>query len=90
MDAEELLVHDGGERQSAEALHARVVDALGVLVLALELEGEVVRQVAALVVAAQQEQRVRVPHLERPQVQHALYPSVRRGPPSRATGVPRC
>jgi hypothetical protein len=37
-----------------------------------ELEGEVVRQVAALVVPPQQEDARRVPYLEGPQVQHAL------------------
>lgn len=34
VDAQELLVHDGGERERAERLHARVVDLLRVLVLA--------------------------------------------------------
>ena len=34
MDAEELLVHDGGERQVAERIHAGIVDDLAVLVLA--------------------------------------------------------
>ena len=34
VDAEELLVHDGGERERAERFHARVVDLLRVLVLA--------------------------------------------------------
>ena len=38
----------------------------------LELEGEVFGEVAALVVAAQQEQRRRVRELQRPQVQHTL------------------
>ena len=34
MDAEELFVHDSGKGQSAEGLHARVIDTLGVLALA--------------------------------------------------------
>jgi hypothetical protein len=37
-----------------------------------ELEGEIVGQVAAFVVASQEEQGVGVPHLQGPQVQHAL------------------
>lgn len=54
VNAQKLLVHDGRKRQSAERLHARLVHSLRVLVLTLELEGEVISQVAALVVAAQQ------------------------------------
>lgn len=72
MDAQKLLVHDGSQGQTAEGLHAGLVDGLGVLVLALELESKVIGQVAALVVASQQPQRVRVVNLERPQVQDAL------------------
>ena len=33
MDAEELLVHDGCQRQGAERVHACFIDALGVLFL---------------------------------------------------------
>ena len=40
--AEKLLVHDGSKRQRTERLHACVVDLLGILMLALQLEGEVV------------------------------------------------
>ena len=40
--------------------------------LTFELEGKVVGQVAALVIAPQEEERVGVPHLERPEVQDAL------------------
>ncbi len=72
VDAQELLVHDGRQRQAAERLHAGLVDGLGVLVLALQLEGEVVGQVTALVVATQQPERLGIVDLERPQVEHAL------------------
>ncbi len=34
VDTEKLLVHDGGQREGAERLHARIVDALRVLALA--------------------------------------------------------
>jgi hypothetical protein len=70
--AEELLVHDGSQRQCAERVHACFVNGLGVLVLALELEGEVISQMPALVVPAEEPERVRVPDLQRPQIQDAL------------------
>ena len=60
MHAEKLLVHEGGEGKAVERLHARVVHALRVLDLALLLEREVLREVPALVVSPQEEQRRRV------------------------------
>lgn len=72
MDAEKLLVHDSSEGQAAKGFDTGLVDGLGVLVLALELKGEVVGQMTALVVAAQQPERLGVVNLERPQVQDAL------------------
>lgn len=72
MDTEELLVHDGGQGQRAERLHACFVDFLAVLVLALKLEGEVVGQMPAFVVAAQQPEGVWIPDFERPDVQYTL------------------
>ncbi len=54
--AEELFVHDCGKRQGAEGLDARLVDALGVLVLAFELECEVVGQMPALVIPTEEEE----------------------------------
>lgn len=50
--AKELLVHDCSQRQCAERVHACLVYRLGVLVLAFELEGKVVGQMAALVVTS--------------------------------------
>jgi hypothetical protein len=70
--AQELLVHDGRQRQCAERVHACLVNGFRVFVLALELECEVVGQMPALVVAAEQPERVGVPDLQRPQVQNAL------------------
>jgi hypothetical protein len=67
--AQELLVHDRGEGQGAKRLDTCVVHALGVLVLAFGLEREVVGQVAALMVATEEEERVRIPDLEGPKVQ---------------------
>jgi len=72
MDAQELLVHNRRQRQATERLHAGLVDGLRVLVLALQLESEVVGQVATLMVAAQQPQRVGVVDLERPEVENAF------------------
>ena len=46
--------------------------------LTLELEGEVVGQVAALVVASEEEHRLRVVDLERPQVENTLRKKDRR------------
>ena len=66
MDAQELFVHDRSQWQRAEGLHASLVHPLRILVFALELEGEVVRQVTALMVAAKQPQGVGIPHLQRP------------------------
>lgn len=40
--------------------------------LALQLEGEVVGQMPALVVPSEQPERVGVPNLQRPQIQDAL------------------
>lgn len=40
--------------------------------LALKLEGEVVGQMTALVVSSEQPKRVRIPDLQRPEVQNAL------------------
>jgi hypothetical protein len=72
MNAQKLFVHDRGERQRAEGLEARLVYAFGVLVLALDLEREVIGQVPALVVSTEEEERVGVPNLESPQIEHTL------------------
>lgn len=72
VDTQELLVHDCSQRQGAERLHAGLVHDLGVLVLALELEGEVVCQVTAFVVSSEQPQGLGVVDLQRPEVQDAL------------------
>ncbi len=66
MYAQELFVHDRGEGKSAKGLNARLVYALGVLVLAFELECEVLGQTSALVIPTKEEERVWVPNLERP------------------------
>ena len=41
--------------------------------LALELEGKIVSQMSALVVSAHQPQSVRIPYLQSPEVENALY-----------------
>jgi hypothetical protein len=77
VDTQELLVHDGGEGEVAERVHAGVVDRLGVLVftwnqldpsnlvgeLTFELECKVVGEVATFVISTQEEEGVGVPHL---------------------------
>jgi len=72
MDTQELLVHNRSQRQGTEGLHASLIYGFGVLVLALELEGEVVRQVTALVVSSEQPQCLGVVDLQRPEVQDTL------------------
>ena len=52
MNTQELLVHERGQWQAVEGLHARVVHALSVLDFTLLLECEVFRQMAALVIPA--------------------------------------
>lgn len=72
VDTQELLVHDGRQRQRTERFDARLVDPFAILVLALKLEGEVIRQVATLVITAQQPERIGIPDLQRPKVQNTL------------------
>ena len=64
MNTQKLLVHDSGKRKCAERLHTSIIYSVGVLVLALQLEGEVIGQMPAFMVASKQEQCVWVPNLE--------------------------
>ena len=75
VNTQELLVHDRRQRQRTEGFDARLVDPFAILVFALELEGKVVRQVATLVVTAQQPERIGIPDLQCPEVQNALQQS---------------
>jgi hypothetical protein len=68
MYAQELLVHDRSQWQRAKRFHACFVDLLAVLVLAFELEGEVVGEMAALVVAAKEPESAGIPYLQGPEV----------------------
>lgn len=79
MDAEELLVHNRRQRQRTERLETRLVNPLTVFVLALQLEGEVVCQMTAFVVTPQQPKRIRVPDLQCPEVEDALWSKTVRG-----------
>ncbi len=74
VDAQKLLVHDGCKGKRTERVHARFVDRLGILVLAFELEREIVRQVSTLMVSPEEPQGVWVPYLEGPKIQYALQP----------------
>ena len=73
VDAQELLVHDGSKGERTEGLHAGLVHAFRVLVLAFQLEGEVVGQVPALVISTQQPERRRIPDFQRPEIQDTLW-----------------
>lgn len=54
MNAKKLFVHDRGQRQSAERLHTSFVNLLGIFVLALQFEREIVCQMSTLMVATQE------------------------------------
>lgn len=73
VNTQELLVHNGSKGESAEGLHASLVNGLGVFVLALKLEGEVVGQMATLVVTTHKPEGVGVPNLEGPEVENTLH-----------------
>ena len=72
MYAQKLFVHYCGERQSAERIHASLVNMLGILVLTFELECEVICKMTALVIASQQPESVWIPDFQGPEVQNAL------------------
>ena len=72
VNTQELLVHNSSKGKSAEGLHAGLVNGLGVFVLALKLEGEVVGQMATLVVTTHEPEGVGVPDLEGPEVENTL------------------
>jgi hypothetical protein len=73
VNTQELLVHNSSEGKSAERLHASLVHGLGVFVLALQLEGKVIGQMATLVVATHEPESVGVPDLESPEVENTLH-----------------
>lgn len=73
VNTQELLVHNGSKGESAEGLHASLVNGLGVFVLALKLEGEVVGQMATLVITTHEPEGVGVPNLEGPEVENTLH-----------------
>lgn len=68
MYTQELFVHDRRQRQRAERLNAGLVDTLAVFMLAFQLEGKVVREMSAFMVASEQPKRVRVPDLQGPEI----------------------
>ena len=72
VDTEELLVHQGGQWQTVEGFHASVVNTLGVFYFALLLEGEIFREVAALVIPPQEEQGCGIDQLQGPQINNTL------------------
>lgn len=76
VNAKELLVHQRGQRQTVEGVHAGIVDAFRVFNLTLRLEGEIFAEMPAFVVASQQEQRVGVKDLQGPKVKHAFYAKI--------------
>lgn len=72
MNAQKLFVDRGRQRQCTERVHASIIYPLRILVLALEFEREVVRQVSTFMVPAKEEEGIWIPDLECPQVKNAL------------------
>lgn len=70
--AQELLVHDSGQRQRTERVHTCIVDLFSVFVLAFQFEGEVICQMPAFVVSTKKPESVGIPYLQRPEVEDAL------------------
>ena len=68
VNAKELLVHDRRQRQRTERLNARLVNPFAILVLALQLEGKIIGQVATFVITTQQPERIWIPNLQRPEI----------------------
>lgn len=73
VNTQELLVHNSSEGKSTERLHASLVHGLGVFMLALQLEGEVISQMATFVVTAHKPESVGIPDLEGPEVENTLH-----------------
>lgn len=69
MDAQELLVNGSTERQGAERLYACIINDGGVLVDTLLLEAKVGGQMAALVVASEEEEGVGIMDFKGPEVE---------------------
>lgn len=76
MNAEKFLVHDRHQRECIECRHTLVVHFLAVLDDALLAEGEMLGQMAALVVSSKQEDRLRVGYFETPEIKHTLNGSI--------------
>ena len=72
MHAEILTVHDRGEGQAIEALHASVVDLLSILDEAFGLEGKILAQMPTFVVTPDQMDRVTIKQFQRPEVENDL------------------
>jgi len=70
--AEELLVHDGAEGEGVEGVHDALVGIEVVFVLAFFFEGEVLCEVAALMVAPEHEEGVFVEDFVDKHEDHAL------------------
>lgn len=56
--------------------------------LALKLEGEVICKMPAFVISAEQPKGVRIPDLERPEVENTLSPRLANASPSTQVSVP--
>jgi hypothetical protein len=54
VNAEELFVHDGRQRQRTKRFDASFIDALVIFVLAFQFESKIIRQMATFMISPQQ------------------------------------
>jgi hypothetical protein len=64
VNAKELLVQDGSQRESAERHHASIVNLLRIFMQAFQLEREEVCQVSAFVIPTEEKYTIGIPDLQ--------------------------
>jgi hypothetical protein len=72
VNAEELFVHYRRQWQSAEGVHASLINPLGVFPFTFEFKGKIICQMATFVIATKKKEGIWVPHFQRPKVQDTL------------------
>lgn len=72
MNAEELVINDGSQRQSIKSSHDCFINIQGILVIALETEREMLGKVSTFVITAQEINLVGIVQLEGQEVDEAF------------------
>jgi hypothetical protein len=72
MDAKELLVHQGGQRQRIKGFHTSIVDSLGIFYFTFLFEREILGQMPAFVISSQQKKCVWVANFKGPKVKNTF------------------